>query len=295
MENSRPHCHDFFRVVLCFSLLKKITVMSKQKLTYRIESPFAEGGMAVLYSIVTSDGQSAILRELRGRYVCRLSIRARFIRGIKIRASLTPHPSLVNSLELGSNWFKPYEIIEKVPGCNLRVLINKRGEAIRIHREEILIAAARGLAYMHQNQILHLDVKPENFLVDTADRVNPVVKLTDFDLACPVEQARSFRRVGTPAYMAPEQFRCKISLKASDVFAFGVMAYQLCSGRFPFSGNSEQQTMRNQSDETTKPRPLSDFVRDISPRLERVIMRSLAKRTQDRYPDMNAFLNDLTS
>jgi serine/threonine protein kinase len=268
--------------------------MSNSKISYRTKSPFAEGGMALLYSIITSDGQSAILRELRGRYVFRFGVRARFIRGLKIRASLTPHPNLANSLEMGSSWFKPYEIIEKVPGCNLRILINRRDEAIRIHREELLIAAAKGLAYMHQDQILHLDVKPENFLVDTADRVNPVVKLTDFDLACPVEQARSTRRVGTPAYMAPEQLRSKISLKTSDVFAFGVMSYQLCSGRFPFSGNSEQQTLRNQSDETTKPRPLSDFVKDISPRLERVIMRSLAKRTQERYPDMNAFLNDLT-
>jgi serine/threonine protein kinase len=269
--------------------------MAKNKISFRVKTPFAEGGMAVLSSIVTSDGQPAIFRELRGRYVCRFGVRARFVRGIRIRESLSPHPGLANSLEQGSNWFKPYEIIEKVPGCNLRVLINRRDEAVRIHREEILAAAAAGLAYMHQKQYLHLDVKPENFLVDTSDRFHPVVKLTDFDLACPVEQARRSRQVGTPAYMAPEQFNLKISLKASDVFAFGVMAYQLCCGRFPFFGNSEKQTMRKQADVNVIPRPPSDFVRDISPRLERVIMRSLAKRSQERYPDMGAFLNDLTS
>lgn len=268
--------------------------MPSNSTSYRNVSNFAEGGMAVLYSIVLADGQQAILRELRGRYVFRFKIRARFVRGIKIRAELTPHPNLVNFLSSGSKCFKPYEVIEKIPGDNLKVLINKRSEATKMHREEILISAAKGLAFMHQNHYLHLDVKPENFLVDTRDRFYPIVKLTDFDLACSVDQARRSRQVGTPAYMAPEQFVEKISLKASDVFAFGILAYQLCCGRFPFSGNSERQTLRNQADENVKPRPLSDFVRDISPRLERVILRSLAKRVQDRYPDMTAFLHDLT-
>ena len=266
-----------------------------EKKSYRVTSLLAEGGMAQLFNIVYADGHKAVLRVLHGRYVWRIRPRRRFVNGLKMRAELSPHEHIASTLEFGSKWLKPYEIIEMVDGSNLKVLINQRSEALRMHRDEILLGAAKGLAYMHQKKLLHLDVKPENFLIDYSDRFEPVVKLTDFDLACTVEQGRNTRPAGTPAYMAPEQFNLKISLRASDVFAFGVMAYHACSGRFPFSGDSELQTMRNQADENVKPKRISEYCRDISPRMERVIMRCLAKRVQERYPDMDACLNDMCS
>jgi len=264
-----------------------------EKLQYKITGNFAEGGMALLRSISLANGELALLRELRQHHFWRLKIRQRFTQGIRIRAEITPHPNLVNSLETGSHFCKPYEIIEFIPGDNLKSLMNKRSEALRIHAEDILREAARGLAEVHRYNYLHLDVKPENFLVDTRDRLNPIVKLTDFDLACSPAQARSTRPMGTPAYMAPEQINSKMSLKASDVFAFGTMAYLLLSGRFPFSGNSESQTMRHQADEKVRAKPLNEYVAAISPKMERVIMLCLVKRTQGRYPDMTAVLHDL--
>ena len=265
------------------------------KISYRVTGLLAEGGMAQLFNIVCSDGRRAVLRQLHGRYVWRLKPRRRFVNGLQLRAELSPHEHIASTLEFGSRWLKPYEIIELVEGVNLKVLINQRNEALRMHCDEILLGAAKALAYMHQKKLLHLDVKPENFLVDCRDRFNPLVKLTDFDLACTLEQGRSSRPSGTPAYMAPEQFNLKLSLRASDVFAFGVMAYHAYSGRFPFSGNSELQTMRNQADENVRPRPIGEYCPELSPRMERVIMRCLAKRVQERYPDMSACLNDMSS
>ncbi len=263
------------------------------RLQYRIAGDFAEGGMALLRSIELPDGRSALLRELRQKHFWRLKVRRRFRQGIRIRAEITPHPNLVKSLEIGSRFCRPYEIIEYIPADNLKSLMNKRDEALRLHGEEILREAAAGLAEVHRYNYLHLDVKPENFLVDTRDWLNPVVKLTDFDLASTPEQGRSTRPMGTPAYMAPEQITRRISLKASDVFAYGIMAYLALSGRFPFSGNSESQTMRNQADEQVRPKPLSDYALPISAKLERVVMRCLAKRTRERYSDMAAVLDDL--
>ena len=265
------------------------------KLQYRITGNFAEGGMALLRNIMLSDGSRALLRELRQKHFWRLKVRRRFIQGVRIRAEITPHPNLVNSLELGNRLFRPYEIIEYIPADNLKSLMNNRSEALRFHGEDILREAARGLAEVHRHNFLHLDVKPENFLVDTRDRLNPAVKLTDFDLACTPEQAQKTRPMGTPAYMAPEQINTKVSLKASDVFAFGTMAYLVLSGRFPFSGNSEAQTMRNQADEKVLPRPLSEFSLPISTKMERTIMRCLAKRVRERYSDMTAVLHALLS
>lgn len=264
-----------------------------EKLQYKINGNFAEGGMALLKSITLANGTPALLRELRQQHFWRRKVRRRFIQGIRIRAEITPHPNLVNSLETGSHFFKPYEIIEFIPSDNLKSLLNRRSEALRIHGEDILREAARGLAQVHRCNYLHLDVKPENFLVDTRDRLNPSVKLTDFDLACSPAQGRSTRPMGTPAYMAPEQINSKMSLKASDVFAFGTMAYLMLSGRFPFFGNSESQTMRNQADEKVRAKPLNEYSLMISPRTERVIMRCLSKRTQERYADMTAVLDDL--
>lgn len=261
-------------------------------LTYTVLGHFATGGMAELYTVVLNDGQRALRRELHAAKVLRWGLHRRFRFGLKTRASLSPHDNLANSLNWGYDGLKPYEIIEWIDGQNLKNLLNVRSPLLTDHVEEILLQAATALAWVHENQLMHLDVKPENFLCKSNGSGDLIIKLTDFDLARPAEDQSRQRQLGTPAYMAPEQFKERKASPASDVFAFNIMAYQLVTGRMPFSGDTPKKTWRNQASESVVPKTPQELMPEVPDKVSRTIMRGLIKRQQQRIPDMRAWLHE---
>ena len=266
--------------------------MPNEKLTYRTQGPLATGGMAKLDRIVLSDGKPAVLRQMKSLSLLNFRQRKFFKRGAQIRAALTPHPNIVSSLEIGSHFLAPYEIIEYVSGQPLRNLMTLNDPTLKLNTEHVLLEMAEALAWVHDNGFMHLDVKPENFLLKRA-KDTYTVKLTDFDLARVRADHGPHRQLGTPGYMAPEQFKRHKCHQASDVFAFGIIAYELLTGRRPFSGKTPKDMWRHQASKRYLPRPLHDFVPQIPPKLEYVILACLNKEREKRYHDMRQVLNAL--
>ncbi len=263
--------------------------------SYSLLGHFADGGIASLERIVLEDGRKAILRILQSSAIFSLRQQMQFRRGIKIRAALSPHPRIVTSYEIGAKGLRPYEIIELVEGKNLKILMNNRDTILQTEMMSILTQCAEAIAWMHTNGFMHLDIKPENFLIDT-NGPKPVVKLTDFDLAQPATNNGPRKQSGTPSYMAPEQFKTKTSYMASDVFAFSVMAYQIVTGgKQPFPSSSQKGSRHKQASENFTPRSPVDHDPTVPPRLNNAIMMGLEKRLEKRLPDMNAFLRKLHS
>lgn len=267
--------------------------MSGDRLKFVIDSEFAVGGVARLRKIAMPGGQTGILRELQFSKLLNLRLRGCFIRGTQVRYALSPHPNIVNSFEYGRrNLLCPYEIIEFINGYSLRTLLTRNDPQLKVEAPAIIRQMAQALAWVHEHRIMHLDVKPENFLVERSTGIM-AVKLTDFDLCRPADDRRRMRQMGTPAFMAPEQFRDKLALPASDVFAFGMIAYQLLSGKRPFSGKTVKETWRNQSSSSVKAVPLQKVAPEVNPKLEQIVMTCLAKRLGERYRDMGMVLNAL--
>ncbi len=243
------------------------------------------GGMARLKLAVCEDGSRVVMRELLPANVFRWHLRREFVRGTKVRADLPPHENIIGSLERGRHGMVPYEIIEYVEGPNLRRFMQQEREYLAAHCVEILRQAAAALAHVHAAGYIHLDVKPENFLiVRTAE--GTTVKLTDFDLTISAKERRMRKQAGTIAYMAPEQIRKELVGPAADIFAFGIVAYQLVTGRMPFVGNSEKKVRWAQTSETYRVKSPGELSPGLSPKLEKLIMKCLEKRPRNRFPSM---------
>ena len=263
-----------------------------ERYSYTLLGHFADGGIASLERIVLGDGRKALLRILQSSKIFSLRQQMQFRRGIKIRAALSPHPRIVTSYDIGSKGLRPYEIIELIEGKNLKVLMNNRETVLQSEMMSILTQCAEAIAWIHTNGFMHLDIKPENFLINTSGP-KPVVKLTDFDLAQPASNNGPRKQSGTPAYMAPEQFKTKTSYMASDVFAFSVMAYQIVTGKQPFVSSTMKGSRHKQASENFTPRAPIDHDPSISLKLNNAIMAGLEKHIDKRLPDMNAFLRKL--
>ncbi len=152
--------------------------------------------------------------------------------------------------------------------------------------------AARALAYAHAEGVIHRDVKPSNLLVSDTKQVY----VSDFGLARRVDDNSSLTAdgsvLGTPAYMAPEQAAGKRAAvgPASDQYSVGVMLYEVLTGRVPFRGNIQQILQKVVKDPPQSPRELNP---QAPPDLEAVCLKALAKNPAHRYPDLNAFADDL--
>ena len=266
--------------------------MGSGLLPYRVIEHFAVGGVANLHKVRMNDGTIALLRELQTSKLLRFSVRKRFNEGIRHRQTLSPHPNIQNSFGTGSCFFRPYEIIEYVDGMTLRSMMTLNDYRFKENVNLIIRQIAQGLSWVHEHHLMHLDVKPENFLVQRNRNVIEV-KLTDFDLTRDASDNGPHRQMGTPAFMAPEQFIDHVSFPGSDVFAFGLIAYQLLSGHIAFSGKTEKKLWRHQASSQVLPRALHEWNPAISPQLEFIIMKCLEKKLADRYRDMTQVLQAL--
>jgi serine/threonine-protein kinase len=150
---------------------------------------------------------------------------------------------------------------------------------------------AVALEHVHDSGFMHLDFKPENVLVTR----NANVRLVDFDLAQPkpAKPKQMSKNPGTPAYMAPEQLLRKPIDHRVDVFAFGVTAYEMLTGRKPFEGDSPKAILQAEIDRDGVFVPPREMNPDIPPALEKSILRCLEADPGKRYPDMSMLVHEL--
>jgi serine/threonine-protein kinase len=259
--------------------------MAAKRIQYTRLHQFAAGGMAVLTLGVQPDGHKLVVRELHPKLRWNLRKHLAFMRGARIREAVSPHAHVVFPIERGYNRLVPYEVIEYVHGANLNDLIIRRDPLVKASAMDILYQACVAVAHVHDQGFLHLDVKPENFLVDTS-RPEFRIKLTDFDLSCRDDGSRNARRSGTKAYMSPELLRHGAVGVEADIFAFGVLAYFLVTGRKPFAGHSIRETFRQQLSQDFQVTEPVKMQSEISPKLNRAIMQCLERDPDKRFPCM---------
>ncbi len=220
------------------------------------------------------------------------SLRRRFRNEAVAVASLA-HPDIVATYDTGEDDGVAYLVMELVDGPNLRGLLDEQGRlpvdrAVRIAR-----GVAAALDHAHRNGIVHRDIKPANVLVPDQGPV----KVTDFGIAKAEgagDLTRSGTVVGTARYLAPEQVEARPVDARTDIYALGLLLYEMLAGRSPFQGDSDMAAALARL--TTPPPPLRELRPDVPPRVEAVTMRCLAVAPADRFPDaqaLHAALDDL--
>lgn len=238
------------------------------------------------------------VKIIRSDISCEARAVQRFFREAKAAGSLA-HPAIVRVLDEGTD-VEHYIVMEFVEGVTIREWVRTFGRAPRT-LVPILGDILLALHHAHSRGIIHRDIKPENIIVTPERRA----KLMDFGLARPmnvrgVTITQEGAVVGTVAYMSPEQASGKRGDERSDLYSLGVVAYELFSGKRPFSSDSPMNVLiKHIQEQPVSPRR---FNPGLLPSVEDVILRLLAKRPEERYPDamqaLDAFkaaLNEPTS
>ncbi len=201
------------------------------------------------------------------------------------------HPHILPIYEFGINDGLPYLVTEYASGGSLRNLLRNRSPQPLSIKETISIISHVGAAlhYAHQQGVIHHDLKPENILFNNRGDA----LLADFGIAiarttATLEQVTEVN--GTPAYMAPEQFRGKAS-RRSDQYSLGCIAYELVTGRKPFiAPDAISLGLKHMHESPIPPTRLNP---DLPPQIEYIILKTLEKRRINRYPDVLSFIQEL--
>jgi serine/threonine-protein kinase len=274
--------------------------------SYRVLARLGEGGMATVYRAAPNGGGGDVaLKVLRDEISRSREFVRRFQREAKA-ATLLTHANTVRILEYGVDGPHVFIAMELLHGRDLFELLVAEERLAEARAARIMVEVCDGLQAAHELGIVHRDLKPENIMVfaDPADPSRERVKVLDFGIAklldpddalsAPAGQRRSTPQtitrsaltrlgtlIGTPEYIAPEQGRSEPIDARSDVYACGVVLYQMVTGRAPFTGDSPLQIVVRHVREA--PKPPRALVPELHFGLERVILRALAKLPGDRH------------
>jgi serine/threonine-protein kinase len=239
---------------------------------YRIVSLLARGGMGEVYRADDLKlDQPVALKFLPERLAADPSRRARFLNEVRVARQVT-HPNVCRVHDVGEAQGQHFLSMEYVDGEDLASFLRRAGRLSLEKGVELARQICLGLAAAHDRGVLHRDLKPANVMVDGRGRA----RLTDFGLAMATgEAARSGEIAGTAAYMAPEQIEGKGVSERSDVYALGLVLYEMFTGRPAFLAPTVQEIVRQQL-QAVPPSP-SSHATGFDPALERLILRCLEK------------------
>ena len=256
---------------------------------YRYIRQLGRGGMATVY--LARDLKHA--RDVAVKVVHPLVSSAlgadRFLREIEIVAQLH-HPHIVPLYDSGDADGSLYYVMPYEAGSSLRQRLAEKGPLPLDDAVLLLRDVCDGLAYAHQHGIVHLDVKPDNVLLSGRHAM-----LTDFGVAKAAagpSATGAAVTLGTPAYMAPEQIAGDPRIDhRTDIYAVGVLAYELLAGRPPFDGDTRKDVLSAHA--TAVPSPLTTFRSDVPPALAELVMKCLEKRPVDRWASADQIVERL--
>lgn len=262
---------------------------------YDILESLGQGGMNDAYKARDrASGRLVVLKIPFTSLIGDPATYSRYQRELEIGKRLH-HPNIQELLDEGrlDGGVAPYLVLEYVDGTLLREYLRAHAPLPVDEAVNITVQLADALQYCHQHGVVHRDLKPENILIEPEG----TVKLVDFGIAL-LQGARrlTFRRLtsgfGTPDYMAPEQVQGDRGDARTDVYAVGVMLYEMLTGDVPYHGDSPLAVM---SQRVTTDAPLLSSKRsDLPPQLEAVVWRALRREPAERYASMADLRHDLT-
>jgi predicted Ser/Thr protein kinase len=249
---------------------------------YDIVEELGRGGMGVVYkahdSLMERDVAIKVMSDLM---LAVPEIRQRFFREARTAGRLS-HENITVVYDVGEDEGRPYIVMEYLTGNDLAALIEGNEPISFLQKLDYAIQICRGLSYSHANEIVHRDIKPQNIRIVG----NGKVKIMDFGIARSLTSTMTTTGavIGTPFYMSPEQIQGRHVDKRSDIFSFGVLFYELLTGKKPFTGDVPTAVMfKIVYDE---PERIDDAQIDHRNGLRDVVMRTLAKDPDNRYQDL---------
>ncbi len=260
---------------------------------YQITSHLARGGMADVYEgMDTLLNRRVAIKVLHSQYSADEAFVKRFRREAQAAANLS-HPNIVGIYDWGQAQNTYFIVMELVDGRSLRDVLKSEGALLPRRATEITAEVAAALSVAHQAGLVHRDVKPGNILLAK----DGTVKVTDFGIARAWDDSQELTRtgavIGTATYFSPEQAQGAAADGRSDVYALGVVLYEMLTGRPPYTGDSPM-SVAFQHVSTEAPLP-SSLNADVSPSLDAVVAKAMRKDPAARYQTADEMRADLLS
>jgi serine/threonine-protein kinase len=257
---------------------------------YRIEKLVADGGMASIFQATDLRSQQPVAIKVPHADVKNdPALSDRFCREEEIGKTMD-HIGVVKVFA-DEGRSQEYMVMEWVEGRLLRKILDEQRSLGPERSVRIALRILDALEYIHSRGVVHRDLKPENIMVDERDNI----KLIDFGIAANAKSRRltfaKFSQMGTPDYISPEQVKGKRGDARSDLYALGVMLYEMLTGKVPFSGANPLLAMNDRL--LNSPVPPREIDPTIAPQLQEVIYRALERDPKKRYPSAHDFSSDL--
>jgi serine/threonine-protein kinase len=265
---------------------------------YELDREIGRGGMGIVYKAKDRRLKRHVaVKLLPPELAFRGEIRSRFLKEAETAAQLS-HPNIVPIYSVDERDGLVYFVMAFVDGENLAARLHSQGRLDSVEARRILKEVAEALAYAHERGVVHRDIKPDNILLCADD--DGRVMVTDFGIARAVSEGADSRltatgmAIGTPAYMSPEQSMGERDIDGrADLYALGVVGYQMLSGELPFNAPSTPALLVKQISE--RPTPVDVHRPDAPPDLARAIMLLLEKEPANRFPTADALVTALDS
>lgn len=256
---------------------------------YQVRSRIARGGMATVYLATDLRLERRVaVKVMHGHLADDSQYKARFIQEARSAARLA-HPNVVNVYDQGQDADTAYLVMEYLPGITLRDLLSEHRVLTTVQAMDILEAVLSGLAAAHKHGIVHRDLKPENILLADDGRI----KISDFGLAraAHANTATGNALLGTIAYLSPELVTRGVADTRSDIYAIGIMLYEMLAGEQPFKGEQAFQIAHQHANDTV-PTPSSKNPR-VPEALDELVLWATARDPDQRPRDARSMLDQL--
>ncbi|MFZ0888417.1 MAG: serine/threonine-protein kinase [Candidatus Binataceae bacterium] len=258
---------------------------------YHLTEIIARSGMASIFKAVDRlDGATVAIKVPYMQFESDVVFYERFRREEEIGQRLN-HPYIIKVLK-PQRKSRMYIAMEYVEGVSLRALLRDKRPLDTARSLDIARQICEALVYMHGQRVAHRDLKPENILLDAQGRI----KIMDFGIALD-ESARRLTwsglstTIGTPDYMAPEQVSGRRGDQRTDIYALGVILYEMLTGELPYSGPNVYSVMRLKT--SADPQPPSRHLEGFDPALEEIILHAVERLPRNRYASAAGLLEDL--